>query len=158
LESEARIIRKEILSEWKKCQDKYNLPELEDIELKFRFTSRDQFFLIPATLGAMVSLLNWAGDILECIFTPSRMHHIVDSKAFTKEEKEKLHEMYKKVNKLNREALLAYLKSEKEKADMINLIYQFYEKELHKFLLELFEKTSKAWTKDKKIESMEYMG
>lgn len=148
MEPEFKVRRKQVFSAWEVYRKKYKLPKLEELELRYRFIANDPFLIVETVMGHMSSFYSNLSDLLESILNPHRMFSMMESKAFSKDEKEKMLKLYRKLNLLSRETYLSSLKNEKEHVQTIKKSDEIYTKGIQEQITKILEKLRDYWTKD----------
>jgi len=142
--------------EYKKIQEKYNLPSFEELNEDFNIekASEVQVELLIREIRRFVAdkLSNYM-RFVEAILNPVNVPMFVYSliKSLDTQEKEKLKEIYKKLSKNELKLIeLDINYSEEKEALFIRDSYKMWQ-EMKKDLLDIFEKANKNW--DNKVES-----
>src|SRR3989344_4645542 len=98
----------EIQQEYEKLMKKYKLPKFDDIDALFEIsTIENARFLLRGIIGKILEKINFYTQFLEQFLQPdtsslSSMHEI---RFFPEEEKQKIYSLYKRLMKLDREAV-----------------------------------------------------
>jgi len=142
--------------EYKKIQEKYNLPSFEELNEDFNIEKASEIeveLLIREIRRFMADKLSTYMRFIEAILNPVNVQMFIYSliKSLETQEKEKLTEIYKKLSKKELKLIELDLKySEEKEALFIRESYLMWQ-EMKKDLLEIFEKINNNW--DNKVES-----
>ena len=153
---------KEIQKEYEKLSKKYKLPKFEDINPVFEISTLENAdFLLRGIIGKIVEKINFYTKFLEEFLQPdtsslSSMHEI---RFFSEEEKHRIYSLYKKLMRLDREAIETDLmQDEKREAGYISGTFNAW-LELKNELLEYANKMKESWDKETSIEEdLGYLG
>ena len=152
----------EIQKEYEKLSKKYKLPKFDDIDLAFEISSlEDTAFLLRGIIGKIVEKINFYTKFLEEFLQPdtsslSSMHEI---HFFSEEEKRKIYSLYKKLMRLDREAIgTDLMQDENKEAGYISDTFNAW-LELKNELLGYVTKMRESWDKETSIEEdLGYLG
>ena len=142
--------------EYKKIQEKHNLPSFEELNEDFNIEKASEIeveLLIREIRRFMADKLSTYMRFIEAILNPVNVQMFIYSliKSLETQEKEKLTEIYKKLSKKELKLIELDLKySEEKEALFIRESYSMWQ-EMKKDLLEIFEKINNNW--DNKVES-----
>ena len=142
--------------EYKKIQEKHNLPSFEELNEDFNIEKASEIeveLLIREIRRFMADKLSTYMRFIEAILNPVNVQMFIYSliKSLETQEKEKLTEIYKKLSKKELKLIELDLKySEEKEALFIRESYSMWQ-EMKKDLLEIFEKINSNW--DNKVES-----
>jgi len=152
----------EIQREYESLSKKYRLPKFKDIDLIFEIsTIESTAFLLRDIIGKIADKIDYYAKFLEEFLQPdtsslSTMHEI---RFFSDSEKARIYALYKRLMKLDREAIEVYLiADEKNEAVFIGNTFNKW-MEIKKELLEYVKKMKESWDKETTMEEdLGYLG
>ncbi|MCD4666526.1 hypothetical protein K8R47_01820 [archaeon] len=140
---------------------RYKLPNFEDLNNEFELEFiKEKGFLLRQIRRRLNEKVIFYARIIESLLYPIQnsiinMHEI---KFFSKEEKEEIEKIYKKIMAIERESLYLDVNySDQKDVDFINKIFKEWN-ELRKNLTKITEKMKDSWNKELKRESNNYFG
>jgi|ETN02SMinimDraft_2_1059926.scaffolds.fasta_scaffold123328_2 hypothetical protein len=153
---------KDIQTEYEKLSKKYKLPKYHDMDLVFEIsTIENTNFLLRNIIGKIIEKTEYHTKFLEEFIQPdaaslSGMHEI---RFFSDDEKHKIYILYKKLMKLNRNAVEVDLSQEEGKeADFILNAFNTWQ-EMKDELLSHVKKMKECWEKETNMEEeLGYLG
>jgi len=143
--------------DYKKIQKKHNLPDFERLNEDFyieKISETETDYLVREIRKYMSEKFSHYLRLVEAILNPTNVPLFVFSivRIITKEEREKLVDIYKKLSKIEVELLEIDLKfSEEKEADFVNNSYKIW-LEIKKDMLSVVDVIKKNW--DNKSESI----
>ncbi|MEK6817610.1 MAG: hypothetical protein AABX80_02305 [Nanoarchaeota archaeon] len=148
---------KKLKEEYFKIQKKYDLPSFDKLNEDFRIekvAETETDFLIreirESIGGTLENFLRFVEAILNPVNVPMFLFPII--KSLNTEEKNKLSEIYKKISKLEIDAMKLLDYSEKKEAEFINESFKLWQ-EIKKDFVKIIESAEKKL--DAKIEKTE---
>jgi len=152
----------QILERYKKIQDRFNLPHLNDLSNVFTFEVEDNDKLIDQIrIEISERVFSLSEKVIEPIIGGAdTFSNLFEQDMLSERERENLFKLYKKVQVLKWENnLLAVRPNEKLTAEWIKKTWEFWNNELAGELSELCKKMAINWTDMKfKNESTLYHG
>lgn len=148
---------KKLKEDYSKIQKKYSLPDFDKLNEDFRIekiTEIETDFLIREIRNSvgetLENFLRFIEAILNPVNVPMFLFPII--KSLNTEEKNKLSEIYKKISKLEIEAMKLIDYSEKKEAEFIKISYKIWQ-EIKKDFVKIIESVEKK--SETKIEKTE---
>jgi len=149
--------------EYKKLQQKYNLPEFTDLNKDFHIEKAVEVetdYLIREVRRLIADKIYNYLRFIETLLNPANAPMSVFSiiKAMNREEKEKLTEIYKKLVKSEVKMIRLDMDfSEEKEADFIKESYNVWQ-EIKKDFIDVLEKVEKNWDNKFEVNSKGYFG
>ena len=152
----------EIKKEYEKLSKEYRLPKFKDIDLVFEISTLESTaFLLRNIIGKITEKIDYYTNLLEELLQPdaSSLSGLHEIRFFTDDEKHKIYSLYKRLMKLNREAIETYL-TQNEKNEASYIIDAFNKwLEIKKELLGYVVIMKESWDKETGMEEdLGYLG
>lgn len=138
----------EIAEKYKKMQDKFNLPHLNELENTFKIElEEDDKLFEQIRLEISDKLFTFTEKIIEPIIGGAESFSgIFEQSMLTEHEREKLFRLYKKIQVLKWENNLLIMKpDERQTAKWIKKTWDFWNTELEEELRKICKKLSTSW-------------
>ena len=149
--------------EYKKIQEKHNLPSFEELNEDFNIEKASEMkveLLIREIRRFIADKLSNYTRFIEAILNPVNVQMFVYSliKSLETQEKEKLTEIYKKLSKNELKLIeLDIIYSEEKEALFIRESYVMWQ-DMKKDLLDVIEKANKNWDNKSESKNKDYFG
>jgi|TARA_B100000315_G_scaffold75934_1_gene69464 hypothetical protein len=145
----------EIEAEYNKLSKKYKLPKFREIDEEFEISSLESpKFLIRIILRKIAEKLEFYIDVIGNLVQPdaSSLSSMYEVRYFSDDEKNDMHNLFKKLMKVDRNILGVMLKNdEKQQAEFLNKFFNNWS-DTKKELLKFIEKMEDSWEKQSTIE------
>ena len=148
-----------VSEEYKKIQEKFNLPHLDELRVTFQFDPNEFSDLDEIRDEISEKLFDFIERVVEPLIWSMHHSHVIERDMLTKEEAKELFELYKKIQSLRwMNNLLIIRPNKEETAKWIKKSWEFW-MNLENKMTKLCRKFSDGWEELKvKREVTEYHG
>jgi len=139
----------EFSEEYRKLQEKFNLPQFYELEKAFKIEIHDEKKVIESIrIEISDKIFNFSERILEPLFNdPEALCCFFEQDMITNDDRNRLFELYKKIQALKWENnYLMIYPNDKRTADWIRKAWDLWNEQLHSELANICRKFSYGWT------------
>jgi len=140
--------RQAAIKSYNKLKEKYELPELSEVEKEFDFELEDTAGIVKAIINQIWERISSMKSYIEGVLNPQRYCCMIETKFLKSKEKEKIFNFYKKIMIEYWKTVKATFEEEEAKINQLKNSYKFYQK-VKRFSRDYIQRMIDGWSEEK---------